>query len=62
VDSDLDKLSNFFPGDYLSLTNLYRGSDSGFKASTVHELVDYQGPIIFFVRSTTGKVFGGYAE
>eukprot|EP00347_Sterkiella_histriomuscorum_P014393 403361038 len=41
---------------------LYRGSRDSFTASKFHELCDNKGPIVCFILSELGEVFGGYTS
>jgi len=45
---------------YNSTTLLFRGSRDGFAASAFHLKCDNAGPTVTVIKSTTGRVFGGY--
>jgi hypothetical protein len=46
----------------LSLPLLYKSSHHGPSASDFHVYCDYQGPTITIVKSSLGRLFGGFAE
>jgi len=55
----LQFLKDFRP--VFSLELLYRGSRDGYDANTqVHPKIDNQGPTITIIKSTKGKIFGGF--
>lgn len=41
---------------------LYRGTRDGFTPQIFHKKCDYQGKTLTFIKTTKGKIFGGYAD
>jgi len=46
----------------LKLELVYRGSRDGFTAAVFHEKADDRGDTVTVVKTTTGRVFGGYTN
>jgi len=44
-----------------SPVKIYRASDDGRKASDFHKHCDGKGPTLTIIKTTNGRVFGGYS-
>jgi hypothetical protein len=46
----------------VTLSLLYRGSRDGFRGADFHAKCDDKGATVTIVKSTEGRIFGGYSD
>ena len=54
-----DKLKEWLENDY-KMKLLYRASEHDYTAKSFHECCDNQGPTLIVIKSSGGRIFGGY--